>query len=291
MTVELGKGVTMKLMRIPTGKFVMGDADGQPDEHPLAVVSINRDFWIGACEVTNAQFRCFDPEHRPGYFMKRYPGGDGPGLALDGTDQPAVRVSWDQAMGFCRWLSEKTGRRFTLPTEAQWEYACRAGTASPGSYGPLDADFSAYANVADRSLAGTPSVTGGLTSSITASKITGIMQAVVYGGDIPCIETFDDKSVATADVGRYRPNAWGLHDMHGNVAEWTLSGYRPYPYVDNDGRNTNSPAGRKVVRGGSWVDRPKRCRSAFRLGYPAWQRVHNVGFRVVCEEPVGVVPK
>ncbi len=282
MSVELGNGVTMKLVRIPAGTFVMGDADGEIDEHPLAAVTIGRDYWIGACEVTNAQFRRFNPGHRPGYFMKRYPSRDGPGLALDGADQPAVRVSWQQAMAFCRWLSEKAGRRFTLPTEAQWEYACRAGTASPLSYGPLDADFSTCANMADRSLGATPGVTGGLSSSITESKITGIMQAAVYGGDIPCIETFDDRSVATADVGRYRPNAWGLHDMHGNVAEWTLSGYRPYPYEEDDGRNATAPAGRRVVRGGSWVDRPKRCRSAFRLSYPAWQRVHNVGFRVVC---------
>lgn len=72
--------------------------------------------------------------------------------------------------------------------------------------------------------------------------------------------------------------------MHGNAAEWTLSTYRPYPYRDDDGRNTISPEGRKVVRGGSFCDRPTRCRSAFRLDYPSWQRIHNVGFRVVCEE-------
>jgi formylglycine-generating enzyme required for sulfatase activity len=72
--------------------------------------------------------------------------------------------------------------------------------------------------------------------------------------------------------------------MHGNAAEWTRSTYRPYPYHDDDGRNADSPDGRKVVRGGSFYDRPKRCRSAFRLSYPAWQCVHNVGFRVVAEE-------
>jgi formylglycine-generating enzyme required for sulfatase activity len=71
--------------------------------------------------------------------------------------------------------------------------------------------------------------------------------------------------------------------MHGNACEWTRTTYKPYPYIADDGRNDLTESGRKVVRGGSWCDRPKRCRSAFRLSYPAWQQVHNVGFRVVCE--------
>ena len=100
--------------------------------------------------------------------------------------------------------------------------------------------------------------------------------------EIPSDTHFDDRAVATAEVGSYQPNAWGLYDMHGNVAEWTRSTDKPYPYRDGD-RNLLDPHGRKVVRGGSFYDRPKRCRSAFRLRYPAWQRVHNVGFRVVSE--------
>jgi formylglycine-generating enzyme required for sulfatase activity len=83
------------------------------------------------------------------------------------------------------------------------------------------------------------------------------------------------------DVGSYRPNAWGLYGMHGNAAEWTRSTYRPYPYREGDGRNEIANEGEKVVRGGSWYDRPKRCRSAFRLSYPEYQRVYNVGFRIV----------
>jgi len=74
-----------------------------------------------------------------------------------------------------------------------------------------------------------------------------------------------------------------LHDMHGNVWEWTLSSYKSYPYKANDGRNNTTDAEPKVVRGGSWYDRPKRCRSAFRLSYPAWQKIYNVGFRIVVE--------
>jgi formylglycine-generating enzyme required for sulfatase activity len=84
-------------------------------------------------------------------------------------------------------------------------------------------------------------------------------------------------------VGSYAANPWGLHDMHGNVAEWTLSGDRPYPYQADDGRNAGAPTARKIVRGGSWRDRPHRARSGFRLSYPAWQKVFNVGFRVVMD--------
>ena len=89
--------------------------------------------------------------------------------------------------------------------------------------------------------------------------------------------------LVTATVGSYRPNAWGLCDMHGNVWEWTRSAYAPYPYVAEDGRDTLGDAARRTVRGGSWYDRPQRCRSAFRLSYPGWQKVYNVGFRIIIE--------
>jgi formylglycine-generating enzyme required for sulfatase activity len=84
-------------------------------------------------------------------------------------------------------------------------------------------------------------------------------------------------------VDSFLPNAWGLHDMHGNVCEWTRTTYAPYPYREDDGRNDLSEDRKKVVRGGSWRDLPKRATSAFRLNYRAWQPVYNVGFRVVCD--------
>lgn len=168
-------------------------------------------------------------------------------------------------MAFCAWLSQRTGLRFTLPSEGQWEYACRADAASPLNYGNVDADFVRHANVADASLPRIYNVTGG----------------VVVLQDFPADERFDDGALVTANVGSYESNAWGLYDMHGNAAEWTRSRYRPYPFregaLEGD-RRTES----RVVRGGSFHDRPQRCRSGFRLSYPAWQRVHNVGFRVVC---------
>jgi hypothetical protein len=102
---------------------------------------------------------------------------------------------------------------------------------------------------------------------------------------VPREARFDDQSLVTADVGSYRPNAWGLHDMHGNAWEWTRSAYRPYPYGEGDSRHTPTAEDRIVVRGGSWRDRPKVARSGYRLSYPTWQRVYNVGFRVIIETP------
>ncbi len=268
--VNLGGGVKLKLVRIPSGEFVMGDADGEPDERPPAKVIIPKAFWLGACEVTNAQYRRFDPDHDPRYYQRRHARSDDRGLPLDGPEQPAVRVSWEDAMAFCRWLSGLSGMKFTLPTEAQWEYACRAGTATPLSFGDLSADFSAWANAGDKSFA-------------KDDQETGAVDHLVVEGAALADGRFNDGAVVTSRVNSYRPNAWGLHDMHGNAAEWTRTAYRPYPYAE-DGRSEESTGERKIVRGGSFADHPKRCRSAFRLAYPPWRRIHNVGFRVACEE-------
>ncbi len=278
-TIDLGDGISLKLTRVPAGEFVMGSVAGKSDERPLAKVALKKDYWIGECEITNEQFRQFNSGHDSRLFTKRYQGSDGPGLSLNEPKQPAVRVSWQQAMAFCQWLSKKTGSKFTLPSEAQWEYACRAGHASEFSYGGINTDFSPWANVADKALSLPPRPTGGLESNITAHHGVGVFLSAIYGGNILCDHRFDDHAIATSAVGSYRPNAWGLYDMHGNVAEWTRDSYLSYSYAvagQSDGE-------KKVVRGGSWVDRPERCRSAFRLNYPSWQRVHNVGFRVVGE--------
>ena len=95
---------------------------------------------------------------------------------------------------------------------------------------------------------------------------------------------FNDAVLHLANVGSYRPNAWGLYDMHGNVAEWTRSDYLAYPYNERDGRNDGSLGVKKTLRGGSWHDRPFRSTSSFRLGYPDWQKVYHAGFRVIVED-------
>ena len=266
-SVEIGDGIQLEFVRIPAGAFVMGDPRGDDDESPPTVVRVDEPFWMGKFEITNEQFARFDPthdsrfEHRSSWiFAKAYLG-----WPVNEPKQPVVRVTWRQAMAFCRWLSERIGEPITLPSEAEWEYACRAGTATPLAYGSTDSDFSRYANLADVTI-----------------------RELAYGSwrpkppDIaPRDARFDDHALVTVGVGAYRPNVWGLHDMHGNAAEWTRTTFKPYPYDEHDGRNDPSAGGRKVVRGGSWYDRPKRARSAFRLRYAPYQPVFNVGFRVV----------
>jgi formylglycine-generating enzyme required for sulfatase activity len=175
-------------------------------------------------------------------------------------------------MAYCRWLSRRTGMRFTLPTEAQWEWACRAGTATPFWYGDGDTDYGSVANFAE------PRASN---NGATPCLVDGtIVPATVGDG------RFKDGSAVTWPVSRrMSPKApahpWGLHDMHGNVAEWTLSAYRPYPHRAGDGREKTDGEARRVARGGSFTDVPRWGRSSHRVHYHPWQRVHNVGFRVV----------
>ena len=109
-----------------------------------------------------------------------------------------------------------------------------------------------------------------------------LADATPYDDWIPKDARFDDRALLAVAPGRYKANAWGLHDLHGNVAEWTRSSYAAYPWAA-DGRDDANRAGRKAVRGGSWRDLPARATASFRLSYEPWQRVYNVGFRVVCE--------
>ena len=193
---------------------------------------------------------------------------------LNEPRQPAVRVSWEDAMHFCQWLTERTGQPFTLPTEAQWEWACRAGSAAAFAYGSHDDDFSAWANLADASF------TRGYDSD--GRQITGGVDHLLLEGADLADARWNDRHIVTAPTGSFRANAWGLCDMHGNAAEWTLSADRPYPYRADDGRNALNTVGMRVVRGGSFFDRPARSHAGARLAYAYWQRPFNVGFRVVC---------
>jgi formylglycine-generating enzyme required for sulfatase activity len=256
-TVDLGGGVKLEFVRIPTGSFIMGDTNGASDERALTVQRIDRPFWMARCEVSNEQFAKFNPrhdsrfEHRSSWwFDEEYTG-----WPLNRPGQPVVRVAWEEAMAFCRWLSENLGEEVTLPTEAQWEWACRAGTATRLSYGDLDADFSTFANLGDASL----------------RKLADEGWRPKAPDLVAKDSRFDDGALVTTEIGRYAPNAWGLHDMHGNAAEWT--------------RSDDRGSGKKVIRGGSWRDRPKLSRSASRWAYDPWQRVFNVGFRVIIQQP------
>jgi formylglycine-generating enzyme required for sulfatase activity/cytochrome c553 len=263
-----GKPIVLEMVRIPAGRFVMGEAAGPRDEKPATVVEITKPFWMATTEVTNELYQLFDPEHdsyrydgRPTFPQQE----EHIGPLLSAPRQPVVRVNWERARAFCKWLSAKTGRRFDLPTEAQWEWACRAGGDGPFWYGDHTADFASFANLADLSFA-PKSGRGGLPGP-----------ARIYD------QRFNDGALVSAPVGQYAANPWGLHDMHGNVAEWTRSAYRPYPYADNDGRNNDDLHEDKVIRGGSWHDRPRRATAAFRNYRPAWMGAFDVGFRVICE--------
>ena len=217
-------------------------------------------------------FRSFDPSHDSRYEHKgswKFNEWD-LGWPLNSPAQPVIRISQKEALAYCEWLSKLTGEKVTLPTEAQWEYAARAGTATPLFYGDTDTDFSKFANLADYNI---------------RDLVYDVRDQ--YPPDlVPRDGRFNDGKLVTAKVGSYQPNAWGLYDMIGNAWEWTRSSYRPYPYSENDGRNSPAADATVVARGGSWYDRPQRARSAFRLSYPDWQKVYNVGFRVVIEENI-----
>ncbi len=270
---ELGHGVMLNLKRIPAGEFAMGDVAGECNEYPMAPVKIAKPFYMGATEITLEQYQQFDPAHRNGYYDQHYKDQVRPGYLMDYPKFPVIRVSWLKAMEFCKWLSAKTGHKVTLPTEAQWEWACRAGTDTPFYYGNLDTDFGTYANLAD--------------ATVSKMAVRDIDPQPIQNPDkfwdyLPKEARFNDGVLHLADSGHYKANAWGLQDMIGNVAEWTLDDYRPYPYVAAE--PSKDAAHSKAVRGGSWSERPKESRASSRLDYPAWQQVYNVGFRVIVED-------
>jgi formylglycine-generating enzyme required for sulfatase activity len=255
--LDLGADLKMRFQLVPAGEFVMGDVRGFADECAPAIVQIDRPFYLGQFEVTNAQYAQFDPAHNSGVIDERWKDRTRRGTPIDAPDQPVVRISWQQAMAFCEWLSARTGMRCTLPTEAQWEWACRAGTDTTFAAGHFAPPMRPFANIAD-----------------------GSIQSWNHGR---AEANYQDGIAFTAPGGRFPANAWGLHDMHGNVAEWCLSTYLPYPYRSADGRDDANRPGPKVVRGGSWNETLKYATSASRWRYDLYKPVHNVGFRVLCQ--------
>ena len=274
---------------VPSGTFAMGSDELTDAERPVCKVSIEKGFWMATREITQGQFRLMDPKFDNGVYdmhykdqVKRgyYMGGQDPDFAQPGNERfPAVRVSWDMAQEYCEWLSKKLGKKVRLPTEAEWEWACRAGTGTEFNYGTKDTDFSTHENLADYML--------------IELAVRGINpQPFVRGNDPkpknlpPALwdyelrdRRFNDHVLHLAQVGSYAPNAWGLYDMHGNAAEWTASSWHSYPYNEKA-----VPGGLKVVRGGSWARRPVVSSSAWRWRYPSWMRPFDVGFRVVIED-------
>jgi formylglycine-generating enzyme required for sulfatase activity len=206
-----------------------GDRFATDTERPRHAVALARGFAIGRFPVTTREYLCFDPGH---------PADDDPWL-------PVVNVSWDEAKGYCGWLSRETGEPYRLPSEAEWEYACRGGTRAPFVTGdditPGDANF-LYAEDGRR---------------------------IGVGRRTPS--------------GRYPANAFGLEDVHGNVCEWVEDAWHPdYFGAPGDGGawTTGGDPGRRVIRGGAWDYLPRLLRSAWRDSLPRAQGRDNLGFRV-----------
>jgi len=201
------------------------------DEGPQREVTLRKPLYIGICEVTQAQYEAVTGKN-PSSFK--------------GNTLPVEQVSWEDAVAFCKALSRKTGKAVRLPTEAEWEYACRAGTTTPFHTG----------------------------ATISTDEANYDGDYTTYGRGHKGVDR-----QKTLPVGSFAPNAFGLYDMHGNVWEWCDDWYGSYAsakVVDPPG--PTSGAGR-VLRGGSWYDDPLVCRSAYRLRDPGI-RASGVGFRV-----------
>ena len=220
------EGVGVKMVPIAAGSFAMGSTNGDYDEKPVTRVKLTKPYWLGATEVTQGQWEAIM--------------GSNPSTSKGG-DLPVERVSYEDAMEFCRKLTEReragdrlpAGYEYTLPTEAQWEYACRAGTT--GDYaGNLDA-------------------------------------MGWYGGN---------SGRTTHAVGGKQANAWGLYDMHGNVWEWCLDGYFLYAGGSVTDPRGASSGPTRVVRGGTWGHGAVDCRSANRYSFSPGNGYDDVGFRL-----------
>ena len=230
---------------LPSGSFTMGDLSGagEDDQVPAHAVTIPHPFAMMKYEVTFSEYDLFAQATGAAR-----PVDEGWGRG----SRPAINVSWGDANAYAEWLSEQTGERYRLPSEAEWEYAARAGSSTEYSWGDQIARDQAN-----------------------------------YGAHECCrgIAAGADRWVNTSPVGAFQANPWGLHDMHGNVWEWVQDCYRSsYLAAPADGSAWRDCDGRHaVMRGGSWHNAPARLRAAFRNAILASDRNFVTGFRLVRE--------
>jgi formylglycine-generating enzyme required for sulfatase activity len=249
--------IGMKLTLIPAGKFLMGSPMNEPErdtDEGQHEVKITKPFYLGIHEVSQREWERVMPKN-PSVFHPKNGGS---------PEHPVEQVLWGEAVEFCKKLSDlpeekRAGRAYRLPTEAEWEYACRAGTQTIFHFG-----------------------------NRLASNQANFNGRFPYGGaeEGPYLQK-------TAKVGSYQPNAFGLYDMHGNVAEWCSDWYDPDYYVHSPKEDPHGPSQGvvptgfggfyQVVRGGSWLDEGRGCRAAYRFRFMPSDRYRLVGFRVACE--------
>ena len=287
-----------EMVVLPAGSFRMGDLNalGDADEKPVREVTIPRPIAMMRYEVTRGDFRRF--AYGSGYrteaerntdgsqgcrmLLATEPGGaawsyragrnwrnaDLYGMTQASESHPVLCVTWNDAQAYAEWLSDQTGKRYRLPSEAEWEYAARAGTATPWSYGDRSGRQCRYANGADE---------------------TRLPNDQVYNQAAACRDGY----AFTARVGAFRANDFQLHDMHGNVWEWVQDCYQSsYAGAPRNGKARESceapeegEAPDRVLRGGSWGNTPSWLRSANRTGFKPSLRNAASGFRLVQEIP------
>jgi len=273
----------MKFVRVPAGEFMAGSPDSELErstDETQHQVKITKPFWLASTHVTVGQFAIFEKES--GYRTlaetqswaygvwndreKKWTKLNGSSWKNPGfpqrDDHPVVCVNWHDATAFCQWLSAKEGRKYRLPTEAEWEYACRAGGTTAYPWGNNPDDGKGWANCSDRTTAGQFSL-------------------------FPAFN-WSDGYIYTSPVATFRPNAWGLYDMIGNALQWCGDWFATYPagpVVDPHGPATGKE---RVLRGGSFIYGPRHCRCAFRgRNSPDFENFY-VGFRVLLEGNPGV---
>lgn len=237
-TEDLGSDVRLEMLVIPAGVFHMGSArgHGNRDEQPQHLITI-KSFMMSRCLITQKQWKAIF--------------GRLPPCRFKGDDLPVERVSWQDAQTFCQRFSKKTQGNYQLPSETQWEYACRAGTNTAFSFGET--------------------ITTEIVNFNGEHRFRGEPRGV-YG------------HVTTAG-GTFPPNAFGLYDMHGNLWEWSADSWLDdYTSSPRDGSSYQNRDSRyRVVRGGSWHEPPELCRSATRLRVLQSDAEEVIGFRVVCD--------
>jgi formylglycine-generating enzyme required for sulfatase activity len=259
---DLGNGITLDMLLIPEGTFLMGSPQDEPDrrrdvESPQHEVTVPS-FFMGKYPVTQAQWQAVAALPKINRDLQLNPS------SFKGGDRPVENVSWHNATEFCDRLTQKTSRSYRLPSEAEWEYACRAGTTTPFYWGEtITTDLANYD--------GTDDAEGHWSGSYDRGP-KGIYRQ------------------ETTPVGTFPANAFGLYDMHGNVWEWCQDiWHNSYEGAPKDGSawidaKAKEDANR-VLRGGSWNGDPRYCRSASRDSINARFGYFNIGFRVACSAP------